>query len=270
MKIVSIENQPLCEIPFLNAGRGPGSFYEDRLPVHVAEVTGLPKTLEAIIATADLQGRERFAEAGGEPPRLLGETLPQHLCQEILPDLAIDPAACGVILAGDFYTVPALDERGGSGDVTNVWRAFGEAFRWTAGVAGNHDLFGTACRPSRRLAHNLYYLDDDRITLDGCRIAGLGGIIGNPRRPQRKSEDAYLQSLLSLLAGAVDILVLHDGPDTSSPGFRGSPRVRELLETQAPSLVIRGHAHWSTPLAELPGGTQVLNVDARVAILRRA
>ncbi len=43
------------------------------------------------------------------------------------------------LLAGDFYTVPALDKRGGTGDVTDVWRAFGECFAW---VAGNHDLFG--------------------------------------------------------------------------------------------------------------------------------
>ena len=48
----------------------------------------------------------------------------------------------GVLLAGDLYTVPALDRRGGSGDVTAVWRAFGDEFSWVVGVAGNHDTFG--------------------------------------------------------------------------------------------------------------------------------
>jgi hypothetical protein len=60
---------------------------------------------------------------------------------------------------------------------------------------------------------------------------------------------------------------MHDGPDSPSDGFRGSPLLREYLEFAGPKLVVRGHAHWKRPLAELQNGVQVLNVDARVVIL---
>ena len=68
------------------------------------------------------------------------------------------------------------------------------------------------------------------------------------------------------------ITLMHDGPDAPERGFRGSPRIREVLEGQGlgqseHKLVVRGHSHWPEPLAELSCGTQVLNVDARVVIL---
>ena len=55
----------------------------------------------------------------------------------------------GLLLCGDLYVRPALDARGGLGDVRPVWRAFARHFRWVAGVPGNHDAFGT---PSERTA----------------------------------------------------------------------------------------------------------------------
>ena len=129
MRILSINLEPITEIPFLNAGRGPGGFYEDRLPILDAVVDRLPDGVSAIIATADLQGRERFQESPNGVPRLLGEALPNRLATEILPGLGLDTGNIGVFLAGDLYTVPALDRRGGSGDVRAVWEAFGDEFR---------------------------------------------------------------------------------------------------------------------------------------------
>jgi len=268
MRILSIKPEPIVEIPFLNAGRGPGGFYEDRLPVQEAVVDRLPDGVSAIIATADLQGRERFQDGPEGQPRLLGEALPSRLATDVLPALGLSGDRIGVLLAGDLYTVPALDRRGGSGDVTDVWRAFGDEFSWVVGVAGNHDTFGPDPNAPPRFSRPLHYLDDDRVDIDGLKIAGLGGIIGNPRRPRRRSEQQYTECLEALLRHQTDILITHDGPNDPVQGLRGSPLIREVVERLRPSLVVRGHAYWRQPLSQLSGGVQVLNVDRRVVVLR--
>ena len=269
MKITSKTCETLLEIPFLNAGRGKGGFYVEQLPVHIACVDELPDGLDAIVATADLQGRERFEDAPAGVPRLLGEALPKRLAEEILPELGCDGMKTGAILAGDFYTVPALDQRGGSGDVTKVWEAFAREFRWVAGVPGNHDTFGDSLHPPRATSSNRHYLDGQRVALDGVNIAGLGGIIGNPRKPHRRTDDDYVDTLIELLDESVDILITHDGPEGPQRGQRGSPRVTDVLNQLRPPLVIRGHAHWESPMVQLAGGTTVLNVDCRVVVLKR-
>ncbi|GEM_PF-2315828 len=71
----------MTEFRYLNAGKSASFFYEDKLPVHHAQVDQLPSGVDAIIVTADLQGRELFQEAMGEPLRLLGEVVPQRLIE---------------------------------------------------------------------------------------------------------------------------------------------------------------------------------------------
>lgn len=270
MRILSITEQPIVEIPFLNAGKGPGAFYTDRLPIHTGEVSQLPDGLDALLVTADLQGRERFQEANGGPPRLLGEALPERLCSDLLPELNLIPCRMGVILAGDFYTVPNLDKRGGSGDVLPVWQAFAKRFRWAVGVAGNHDTFGDRDEPTRNVANNAQYLDCSSANLDGLEIAGIGGIIGYPNKLHRKTEEDYLTHAELLLEQRPDVLVMHDGPDSPKRRLRGSSNIRQTIERFPKTLVVRGHSHWTIPLVELANGTQVLNVDCRVVILHRS
>ena len=269
MRLTSITAQPIIQIPFLNAGRGPGAFYVDQLPVHTAEVVGLPDELDAIVATADLQGRERFEDGNGGPLRLLGEVLPQQLSADILPRLEVSPGRTGVVLAGDFFTVPGLDKRGGSGDVTGVWRAFSGEFRWVAGVAGNHDTFGEQTAPASRLGNNIHYLDGTSTRLDSLIVMGIGGIIGNPRKPHRKTDDDFVQLIEKSSEIQPDILVIHDGPDAPEDSLRGSPCIRLAAEQSSIPLIVRGHAHWPAPLAELANGTQVLNVHCRVVVMHR-
>ena len=269
MRITSFNNEPNSVIPFLNAGRGQDSFYVDRLPVHVGQLSGLPDELDAIIATADLQGREQFQKGVGFPPRLLGEVLPEQLVSELLPELNVLPERTGIILAGDFYTVPNLDKRGGSGDVTDVWQAFARHFKWVVGVAGNHDMYGSSVSPTHRLAGNAHYLDAKSTAVDSITFAGIGGIVGNPGKPHRKTDDEFVTHIETLVQPAPDILVMHDGPDDPERGQRGSPIIRQTLERLNSTLLIRGHAHWHSPLTVLSNGTQVLNVDCRVAVLHR-
>ena len=268
MKIVDFQTSSIAEFRYLNAGRGPGQFYEDLLPVHVARVDRLPDGVSAIVATADLQGRERFQDSAGGPLRLLGEVLPQRLVQEVLPTLGIRMSnQVGVFLAGDFYTVPALDQRGGTGDVTSVWYAFAESFSWVVGVAGNHDTFGDPPQRRPKLPSWTHYLDGDTVKVAGLRIAGLAGIIGNANRINRRSEDDYIATLNRLVEARPEILLMHDGPDGGQPAQRGLQPIRELLIESGVGLVIRGHSHWDQPFAEFETGLQILNVDARVVVL---
>jgi len=268
MRIIEFESKPFFVLPYLNAGHGAGGFYEEKLPFHEARVDRLPDGLSALIATADLQGRERFEDSPGGPIRLLGEALPRRLIDEILPSLSLhDPGRVGVLLAGDFYTVPNLDKRGGTGDVTSVWSAFAEGFAWVAGTPGNHDLWGesTQCRP--RLSAGAYLVDGEAKEIGGLRIAGLGGIIGKCSRPNRRSEAEYMQLLHQIVQSRPDILMMHDGPCGAAPDQRGLSRACEILRDSEMGLVMRGHAHWAQPLAEFADNLQILNVAERVVIL---
>lgn len=269
MRITCFNSTPIFEFPFLNAGRGQGSFYVDRLPVHIAQTFGLPNDLDAIVATADLQGRERFQSGIGGPPRLLGEVLPERLAVDVLSGLNIASERTGIILAGDFYTVPNLDKRGGSGDVSSVWQAFARQFKWVVGVAGNHDLFGSDVAPASCLAGNAHYLDGETAVMDGVTIAGIGGIVGNPQKAHRKTDKEFASFIEMLVSASPEILVMHDGPDDPERGQRGSPIIRQVVERLNSTLLIRGHAHWETPFVQFANGTQILNVDCRVAVLHR-
>jgi 3',5'-cyclic-AMP phosphodiesterase len=79
---------------------------------------------------------------------------------------------------------------------------------------------------------------------------------------------AWERTLLSMPIDSVRITA-YDGPDIPEFGYRGTPAIRESLELLGRPLVIRGHTHLGKPLAELANGQQVLNVDAKVAVLRQ-
>ncbi len=270
MKILNLHPDPIEVFDFLNAGRRPNQFYVDTLPVYLAEVDRLPDDLAAIVVTADLQGREKFPDRrASDQLRLLGEVLPNML-RPTLESIGISPDSnVGAFLAGDFYTYPDLRGRGGTGDVTQVWHAFADEYSWVAGVAGNHDTFGESTRMSSSRS-NVYFLDNERAEISGLQCAGLGGVIGNPKKNFRRTEEDFFNAVENLLSLETDVFIMHDGPDFSEPGFRGIQKVREIAEFTKPGLIIRGHSHWPRPFVELAGGVQVLNVDATVAILKRS
>lgn len=268
MKITHFHPEPIAFIPFLSAGTGAIPYFEDRLSVHHATVDRLPDGIDAIVVTADLQGRECVPGVASLPARLLGEVVPQLLIDQVLPLLDLeDPSRVAAFLAGDFYTLPGLEKRGGTGDVSSVWQAFCDRFAWVAGVAGNHDLFGPKQETRPQPHDSMHYLDGDVIELAGLRIGGIGGIIGKPSKPQRREESDYFQTLERILAQDIDVLITHEGPCGIKGGQRGDFRIRDVLDQHAPRLVIRGHKHWPHPLAEFPSGLQILNVDKQVVIL---
>ncbi len=255
------------ELPYLNASPGVGGFNEDRLSVLLGTVDRLPKGVDALVVTSDLQGREHFQFQSGPTLRLLGEWLPKVLRDSILPLIGQRIEQVGVLLCGDFYTVPHLDKRGGSGDVTSVWNEFGNHFAWVAGVAGNHDTFGTNGSEPPQFRPHIHFLDCNCKSISGLKIAGISGIIGDPKRAWRKSVESFEIFIRSLASHQPDILLMHYGPDVGEHGYNGTPSIREALKHLDRSLVIRGHTHWDQPMAELKNGLQIVNVDSRVVIL---
>jgi Icc protein len=254
IRIESIEAQPIAELRYLNARSGGGTEVS-RLPVLRADVGELGDELDAIVCCSDLQG----VVAG----QLLGVAVVELLAglaeRRVLPP----SARTGVVLAGDLYSVPAANKRGGFGDVATVWLAFAEVFPWVVGVAGNHDdVSGVA-----GIGEHVHLLDGATVMVDGLRIGGVGGIIGNPRKPGRRADEDQLALISTVLEQPCDLLVLHEGPHGESNDDQpGNAAIRELVDVGETALTVCGHSHWDEPLAERAGG-QILNVDARVVVL---
>ena len=269
MRILSLDPTPLHEWSYLSAAPRGGSEVRS-LPLLSATVDTLAPGLEALIALSDLQGRVTSELSAGTAV-LLGEMLAEELA--VLGQLGELPAPdqVGILLAGDLYSESTASVRGASGDVRSVWLAFAERFRWVAGVAGNHDTFGSP-RERERLCQRpgVHLLDGASCSPDGLRIGGVSGIIGRVGKPGRREEEDYLDVLGEVLRARPEVLVLHQGPDAPGSDRQGSPGIRAALELEEPPLVVFGHSHWDAPWAVLPSGAHALNVDGRAVLLRRA
>lgn len=268
MRILTLDTVPVATWPYQTAAPRGGAEVR-HCPLLRGTVDSLPEGLEALLVMSDLQGVAPHAPLDGAVA-LLGEVLAEALAS--LGELGElpTPARTGVVLAGDLYSDGSARVRGASGDVRVVWNAFAAHHRWVAGVAGNHDTFGSAREQERfRQQPGVYLLDGEVVDLEGLRVGGLGGIIGRPDRPGRREETEHLGLMRQVLRQGPELLVLHAGPDVPGRRVHGSASIREVLEGREDVLVVCGHAHWEEPLATLAGGTQVLNVDSRAVLLRR-
>jgi Icc-related predicted phosphoesterase len=259
VEIRSLLAQPVHEIRYVNAARRGGT-ETVRLPILRGVARGLPEELDALVATSDLQGIV-------PDPQTRASTLLGVAVAEVLEELgfkSVVPRAMrtGVLLAGDLYSVPDANKRGGHGDVGEVWAAFAERFAWVAGVAGNHDDVSSVPRGER-----VHLLDMEDATVGAMRVAGVGLVAGDPARRGRRDEQEQLARIELVAERRPDVLVLHEGPNggDEQPGHEG---IRAVIERSGVSLTICGHVHWENALASYPGG-QVLNVDARVVVLTR-
>lgn len=256
MRLHSVEPRPFFRLRYLNAARGGGTEVR-QLCFERGSVDRLPDGVSAIIATADLQGI--VADPYTNESTLLGVAVVQALEALAIEGEVPDLSLCGAILAGDLFSLPEANRRGGFGDVKPVWTAFSAAFRWAFGVAGNHDDVHAV----KALA-NAQVLDTEVVERDGLRIGGVGLIARNPLKPGRRLEAEQLEHLALVLAERPDVLVLHEGPGRGTE-FQGNPSVTEALSAGT-ALTICGHVHWPRPTA--PGDDRVLNVCERVLVLR--
>lgn len=257
------------QLPYLNAPPRGGPPLRGQLDVEVLRASGLGQ-FAALVVTGDLQFRARRDATSWEPGVMLGEVLAKELAGLSEAGDLPPASSIGVVLAGDLYCGQSAQRRGETGDVRSVWEAFAQRFPVVVGVAGNHDTFGDEHEERAfRSGPGRYLLDLDVVTLAGLRVGGLGGIIGDPGRRNRRTEDDYEAGLelLATDAPSLDLLVLHESPGVAELGLIGNERLTRILGRRRVSLVACGHAHWDYPLLELPSGTQVLNVDARCIVL---
>jgi Icc-related predicted phosphoesterase len=260
LEISSIDSQPISELLYLNAAPRRGTEVR-RIAVERARVRELPEGLDAIIVTSDLQGIVPHPITGQST--LLGVAVAEHLAG-LSEDGVLPPTArTGVVLAGDLYSVPAANERGGYGDVSEVWDAFAGFFAWVVGVAGNHDDVSAV-----RTQADVVVLDGKYVELDGLRIGGVGLIVGNAAKVGRRGESEQLARIAHVVASQLDLLVLHEGP-SGDGNQTGNAEIRRLIEQRRVPFTVCGHVHWENPVARHSGG-QVLNVDARIVVLSRA
>ncbi len=151
-----------------------------KLPILIGAVSGLPKYIDALVVTSDLQG---IVEKDGIEV-LLGDILADYLPLFIEVELDLQPRNVGIILCGDLYAT--LSKRGGLGNVTEIWNHFNKNFRWVAGISGNHDSFGEIKEFEEfKKKDSIHYFDKEVKHIDGISIAGISGIIGKPDRTNR-------------------------------------------------------------------------------------
>jgi Icc-related predicted phosphoesterase len=263
MHIISVEPHPFHELRYIIAGKRGGT-ETCSLPFVRGLVDRLPAGCDALIVTSDLQGVVPQQEGDSQ---LLGIAVADFL-KELYYDQEVPSLdRCGVVLAGDLYSVPEATRRGGRGDVSEVWKAFASQSAWTIGVAGNHDNFSSP-RELAKLSeyHHTRVLDGEIFETDKLRFGGVCFISGNPERAGRRDLEDQLALIDLLCDTGLDVLVLHEGPngDDQQPG---DSLIRERIVEYGVPLCICGHSHWESPLGELAPGVQVLNVDARVVIL---
>jgi len=259
--MITIEQAPYFELPFLNAAPGRQRVaVRERLPFLRAVVSGLPRGAPPIVATADLQGRSEF---GDTDDSLLGcavaDALPEVQAAAGLPA----PQVSLGLLAGDFYSIPNAMKRGGLGDVGEVWSRMHRQFSRVAGVLGNHDQFGESARSRHRPEG---FLDGAILEMDGLRVGGVSGIVGDSGRPNRRSPDEFAESLITVLALRPDILLLHAAPE-SDEGAPGDASIADWIRsTDFAGLIVCGHVHWDERVQRC-GRATVLNVDGAVVTL---
>ncbi|MES9831903.1 MAG: metallophosphoesterase [Candidatus Thiodiazotropha sp. DIVDIV] len=244
-----------------------GKVTVEQLQIMTVCVENLPSELDGIVMSSDLQGVGFDYGNGGAP--LPGEIAAGYLHDAMTSGrLLMSPERTGVMLAGDLYATGDPGSRGCSGDPTPVWLAFSSRFRWVVGVHGNHDLFPGNDEGKISRCKNVHALDGETISVDGLTLGGIGGIIGKPGKPRRRSESEYLSILDALACSDLDVLLTHCGPDTTH-GFMGDARIQETLDSRDVPLHVFGHCPWPEPLTVV-SGTQLLNVDGRVVVFERA
>lgn len=261
MRLNSIEPTPFHSLSYWTSGPG-GTPNQRELPFFHAKAEGLPDGIGSLVLLSDLQGREYLSENLAGTERLLGEAVAEEL--SLLVGLGEIPQISTVMVCGDLYDYPDCRKPGGTGPVEMVFLALSDVSRELIAVLGNHDTL--VSQP--RLPAKITILDGNVITSSfGLRIGGLGGIVGDPKRYNRRDEDTFIRDMELCTRKCPHILMLHQGPEDKERCRKGNPAITQSLEKSFSGLTLFGHTHWpDCPLIEIGDG-QALNLDAKVVVI---
>ncbi|WP_172408390.1 metallophosphoesterase family protein [Marinobacter sp. es.048] len=206
---------------------------------------------------SDLQGREYLSGTFRGSERLLGETVAEKLLSMI--SVKEIPALDALLVAGDLYDYPDCRKPGGTGDISDALHALSAVTPDTLCVLGNHDILSSP----ESLPAGIQILDGQTVTLrSGLRVGGVSGIIGDPKRHNRRSEPDFLEIMETVTRRNPDFLLLHQGPEDIHNQRLGDPAVALSLETGFRGLTIFGHTHWPRDFLIDLGDGQAVNVDS--------
>lgn len=269
----SVSDVPCFCLPYLSAARD-GTSTHQVLSFMACEAEAIPADVDAVVITSDLQVRTGGGAESGEDGVQLTERVIHTLAHEHRELSLPPPDRVGLLLAGDLHSKPIHAGRGGAGDVIPLLALAASVFRWVIAVTGNHDLLQSWPAPKnihtrlRKLYANLQVLDAEAHRQGGVKFAGVCGVIGDPRKPSRRTDHEFAEALDHALRERPDVLLLHQGPHVEGLSRKSSPLVRAALDSHAVPLCICGHDPWPDCLVRLPNGTVILNVDHRVLLLK--
>jgi len=245
------ETELIHEIAYRSSGRSAPR--ELTLQVSTVRYDSGGRGSPTFAAIADLQGRE-IAPTN----RLLGERVADDIIA--LQELELLPRLDLCLLCGDFFDYPDLRKLGGTGNVTNALNALSRIANETFVVLGNHDeVTNDSLPPTIRI------LDGDTAKTDSFVISGVSGIIGNPKRNNRKLESDFIKAVERCSAANTDVLLLHQGPAGPDDGYKGLAIINDCLRKRSGLLTLFGHCHWRKPF-HAEGSNLFGNVDARALI----
>ena len=139
-------------------------------------------------------------------------------------------------------------------------------------VHGNHDT-GYTVRPPE----GCECIDDRLVTVNGVRIAGLGGSALYSRGPHQYTERQMRRRIRRLnrqvrRAKGVDIVLTHAAPkgvgDDTDYAHRGFEAFLPMLDRWKPKALVHGHVHlrFGIPRERRYGETRIINASGRTEI----
>ena len=178
----------------------------------------------------------------------------------------INPAEWEFISCGD---MAGTDRVGEDASPLPAFRGVLERFHRFHFVLGNHDSDHEDLHELKNFDGTPCLVDRAPREVGGREVAGVSGIVGNPRKPGRRSIEEFQRAVeeTGLVKRTSRVLLTHETPRVE--GFRrciGREDLTLWVQSLAPIAHVFGHCHLN-PISITKDRTLYINVDARIVLL---